>query len=129
VRLPAEDPAARAIAAGESLAEMARRMPAFLARVESVDATGSEGLVVRAKGAPALLLAGPESVEQLAGWLERERNLARAIGGIEKVDARWRGRLFVTPTPAPGSSDGRRTPGARTGGASQQGAGERHGEG
>lgn len=127
VRLPERDVAAAALS-GETLAAIARRLPAFAARVTALDASDAAALVLTARDAPTIVLAGPESVDQLAGWLERERRLERAIGGIEKVDARWRGRLFVTPSPSRSTSHAR-TPGPPTGGRPEQGTGERHGEG
>lgn len=107
--------------AAATLARLAEREPAFFASVSEADARGTDRLVIHAEAAPPLLLGNPDSVDSLSGWLDRSGGIARAIGAVSQVDARWRGRVFVTRSGSTGEQFN--APRAKqTSGARKQGA-------
>jgi len=92
----AEDAAALALAAAtvQALREAAPQLHAALRRLE---VTGPQGMTLHAEGQPPVLVSGPDSVDEVVGWLEHGAALGRQLGPVRQVDARWRDRLFVRP--------------------------------
>ena len=95
--LPARGADAARTRAAATLAAVRESAPELFAQVETVDATRSDRLALRAAGQPLLLLAGPESADELLGWLEVAAACEKTLGRVEHVDARWRDRLFIGP--------------------------------
>jgi len=83
--------------AAATLGALFAETPALYARIESIDASQPDRLVVLADGAPQIWMRGPESTDEVSAWLQRERGLARRLGEASYVDARWRDRLYILP--------------------------------
>jgi hypothetical protein len=84
--------------AAATLGALLAEAPALFGRIESIDASQPDRLVILAEGAPPLWMRGPESADEVAAWLLRERGLARRLGEAAYVDARWRDRLYIMPS-------------------------------
>ncbi len=89
---------ADAVALGAStLAAIREQAPAYFARIRSMDVSDTRKLVITADGAPEIWVSGPQSADEVAAWARRERGIARAVGRVSWVDARWRDRLVAGP--------------------------------
>jgi len=83
--------------AAATLAALREAVPDLAHALRVVEVTGTESLTLRAEGQPPLLVSGPESVDEVVGWLSHASGIRKALGPVRSVDARWRDRLFVMP--------------------------------
>ena len=63
--------------------------------METVDVGRRDRLILQAAGQPAIHVSGPESVDELARYLDAADELEQRFGRPLYVDARWRDRLFL----------------------------------
>jgi hypothetical protein len=83
--------------AAATLAALREAAPELYRALRGVEVDGPARLTLHAKGHPPVLVCGPESVDEVVGWLDHASALGRELGPVRSVDARWQGRLFVKP--------------------------------
>ena len=83
--------------AAATLAAVRVAVPEYFGRIRVLDATRDDRLTLRVDGHPPVYLAGPDSANELAGYLRGAEGYRGLLGRVEYVDARWRDRLFVMP--------------------------------
>lgn len=86
----------RVALAARTVAAVAAAEPEWLATVDRVDAS-ADRLTFHVEGRAPVHLGGPESVDELSGWLLHRKALGRELGRVRAVDARWSDRLFLEP--------------------------------
>lgn len=96
VAVGATDEAARTRAAA-TVAAIRRALPGYHRALRRVDASDRDRLTLHADGHPPVLVTGPESTDEIAGWLAHAAGLRTRLGGVRRVDARWSDRLFLLP--------------------------------
>jgi cell division septal protein FtsQ len=70
--------------------------PADRADVESLDLTGTGGVVLKLRSDPARLKLGESGFASKVGWFrERRERWEREFGAIESLDLRFRDRIFM----------------------------------
>jgi cell division protein FtsQ len=102
----AEAGACRAHAA-RTLVALRAVAPALVNGRLRVEVEGVERLALRHPDQPLIEISGPESADEVAGWLAHAAGLKERVGGIATVDARWSQRLFLgrrTTATDPGGS-------------------------
>jgi hypothetical protein len=99
------------VAAARTLAAARERVPALFARLVRAEAR-TDRVVLEAPGLPALHVAGPESMDEVARALESLDEIERRVGPVRHVDARFSDRLFVGPRRAAARTSTTHRPGA-----------------
>lgn len=84
--------------------------PADRADVESLDLTGTGGVVLKLRSDPARLKLGESGFALKVGWFREHRGRwERELGAIESLDLRFRDRIFVKTAAASDGPAGRTT--------------------
>lgn len=96
VELAPESDQARLRDAAATLSALRRAEPQWALQVTRVVAA-PDRITIDVPGHPRVHLGGPDSVDELSGWLVHRRALGREVGTLRAVDARWSGRLFLEP--------------------------------